>query len=128
MPQRLPFSPRLAKLFRSIPRHISSPYVFCKATGDAYRDLRGSLKVALKKAKIQKHMTLHTLRRTFASQMVMAGVDLLTVSELLGHSSLEMTQRYAHLSPGHKARAMALLEEHLEKKSGTYVAPKQLTG
>ena len=62
-----------------------------RCNGDAYRDLRESLEVALKEAEIHKHVTLHTLRHTFASQMAMAGVDLHTVSELLGHSSLEMT-------------------------------------
>ena len=70
----------------------------------------------MSKANLDKHVTTHTLRHTFGSQMVMAGVDLHTVSKLMGHASLQMTQRYAHLSPGHKARAMELLEEHLEKK------------
>jgi integrase len=43
----------------------------------------------------------------------MAGVDLLTVTELLGHKTLKMTLRYAHLSPSHKAKAISVLEEAL---------------
>ena len=121
-------SARLERVIRSVPRHIASPYIFCKSTGQAYKNLGASLLVAVRKADLAKHVTNHTLRHTFGSQMVMAGVDLHTVSKLMGHASLQMTQRYAHLSPGHKARAMQLLEKHLEKKSGTYLAPKQSTG
>jgi integrase len=52
----------------------------------------------------------HDLRHTFASWLVMAGVDLTTVSRLLGHKSLTMTLRYSHLAPSHMVKAVAVLE------------------
>ncbi|MCP3165520.1 tyrosine-type recombinase/integrase [Myxococcus sp. QH3KD-4-1] len=53
----------------------------------------------------------HVLRHTFASHLVMGGVPLKAVQELLGHASIEMTMRYAHLSPDVKKDAVRVLEQ-----------------
>jgi site-specific recombinase XerD len=63
---------------------------------------------ALEQAGIEG-VTWHTLRHTFASRLVMAGVDLKTVQELMGHKTIAMTARYAHLAPTHKLQALETL-------------------
>ena len=59
----------------------------------------------------------HVLRHTFGSRLVMAGVDLRTVQDLMGHKTITMTMRYAHLSPDHKRAAMEALESRFSGKS-----------
>ena len=54
---------------------------------------------------------IHALRHTCASRLVNAGVDLYVVKEWLGHSSIQVTERYAHLSPNKLAHAAMKLEE-----------------
>ena len=71
--------------------------------------------------------TWHTLRQTFASHLVMSGVDLRTVQELLGHKTLAMTMRYAHLAPSHVAAAVEKLDAALappEAARAVAAAPK----
>jgi site-specific recombinase XerD len=63
---------------------------------------------ALEQAEIED-VTWHTLRHTFASRLVMAGVDLKTVQELMGHKTIAMTAQYAHLAPTHKLQALETL-------------------
>jgi integrase len=63
---------------------------------------------ALPKAKI-RNFSWHCLRHTFASRLVMAGVDLRKVQELMGHKSIEMTVRYSHLTPKHTLAAVQRL-------------------
>jgi len=55
-------------------------------------------------------VNFHTLRHTFASWAVMRGVTLKELQELLGHASLAMTMRYAHLAPEHLRTAVSRLE------------------
>jgi len=57
----------------------------------------------------------HCLRHTFASRLVMAGVDIRTVQELLGHKTIAMTVRYSHLAPHHTLAAV----ERLDAQAGT---------
>lgn len=54
-------------------------------------------------------VTWHTLRHTFCSRLVMAGVDLTTVQHLMGHKTASMTARYAHLSAQHQHNALERL-------------------
>jgi integrase len=77
-------------------------------TGDALQESRGWFSTALEEAKIQEY-TWHCNRHTFASRLVMAGVDLRTVAKLLGHRTLQMVMRYSHLAPEHQASAVARL-------------------
>jgi integrase len=54
--------------------------------------------------------TFHDQRHAFASRLVMAGVDLTTVQELMGHKYFARTLRYAHLAPGHKRLAIEAVD------------------
>jgi site-specific recombinase XerD len=66
-----------------------------------------------------KDFTWHCLRHTFASRLVMAGVDIRTVQELMGHKSILMTMRYSHLSPEHRAKALEKLCQPTATTSAT---------
>ena len=107
--REIPINQTLAAELKRIPMHLTSPYVFTDNQGRRYKNVRKSLATALRKAGI-KDFLFHDLRHTFASHLVMAGVDLTTLKDLLGHQSLDMTLRYAHLSPGHKVKAVGVLD------------------
>lgn len=86
-------------------------YVLASRTrGARPRDGRHWFEDAVREAGIE-NFRYHDLRHTFASRLVMAGVDIRTVQALMGHRTIQMTLRYSHLSPSH-------LREAVEKIGG----------
>jgi len=86
---------------------------YCENNGEPLRAFKKSFLKALEKSGIVG-ATFHSIRHTFASHLVMSGVDLNTVRELLGHKSLQMTLRYSHLSPSHKKHAVDILGRQMD--------------
>jgi integrase len=82
--------------------------VFPSATGKARVNARDWWEPVREKAKLDD-LRWHDLRHTFASRLVMAGVDLRTVQQLMGHKTIQMTCRYAHLAPEHQLAAVERL-------------------
>ncbi len=90
-------------------------YVFHNpVTKEPLKSIRSSFKTARKRAEI-KYLRFHDLRHTAATRMVEAGVDLVTVSRMLGHSTIQMTMRYAHPTPENMRLAVSKLGEFYEQ-------------
>jgi integrase len=69
----------------------------------------------------RQKITFHSLRHTYASWLVEAGVSLYVVSKLLGHKSLKMTARYAHVGENAERRAARALAEHIKAPAELHV-------
>jgi integrase len=74
----------------------------------AFTEVKRSFKNACRSAGI-KNLRLHDLRHSFATRLIEAGADIITVKELLGHFSVRVTQRYTHPSQIQKRLAVNLL-------------------
>jgi site-specific recombinase XerD len=88
---------------------LDSPYVFHGPTGEMFTKTNYHFTRAIKRAGIP-HARFHDLRHTFASHLVMKGIDIRTVQELLGHKDMRMTLKYAHLAPDHVRKAVEVLD------------------
>ncbi len=93
-------------------------YLFRNARGRQYVQPRTEFKKALQRAGI-RDFRWHDLRHTFATDLVAAGVEIFTVSKLLGHSNVKTTMIYAHLVPDHARSEMARYQEYLKQGRDT---------
>jgi integrase len=103
----------------------SSEYVFFNAETEAHvKDVKTAFKTACRRAKKDPNdekdpgivgLRFHDLRHTAATRMIEAGVDLVTVSKILGHASIQMTMRYAHPTPETMRRAVEKLGDFLKR-------------
>lgn len=89
-------------LFQEIESHTGSDRLF-KNTMDSFRDVVKECNLNLPKGQLT-----HVLRHTFASHFIMNGGNILVLQKILGHSTVTMTMRYAHLSPDHLQEAVEL--------------------
>lgn len=107
--RHIPLTPRLLKVLQEVPR--GEGFVFPNGHGAAMNGivLGRTFRVLLRRCGI-KGASIHTLRHTFASHLVMSGADLYTVQKLLGHSSIKTTEIYAHLAPDYLRSALERLE------------------
>ena len=113
--REIPISDVLYDLLLSLPR--KSPYVFINPkTKTPYIDIKKSWYKVLNNAQI-KNFCFHDLRHTFATRMVMADVDFLTLMEILGHKNIKTTMRYAHVVAGKKMEAIKKLSAFNQKSS-----------
>lgn len=106
-PRGIPMTVRVREIMGGILKHqtgdsllFSTPKRTIQARFAAYR---GAANLS--------DVVLHSLRHTFASRLVQSGVDLYRVSRLMGHSSIKVTERYAHLAPVDLKQAINVLEQ-----------------
>ena len=111
-------TPPLSKLFQRIKDNASKAngLVFKSSNGKKIREISNVFNRVTEKLRLNKNVTdqrdkvvAHTLRHTFASWLAMQGSPIITIQKLMGHSNLEMTLRYAHLSPSHERDAVIKL-------------------
>ena len=102
----IPMNQTVREVVLSLRKQPDRPQIF-----SSWRyQLRRQFEQALRRANI-KGASFHTLRHTFASHAVMRGIDIVTVSRLLGHSTIQMTMRYAKISRDHAEKAILALDD-----------------
>ena len=121
----IPLDDTVHETLKKLPSRFGKGIVFPSSRNgkDALTDTNKTFTRLTEKVEL-KDVRFHDLRHTFASHLVMSGVDLVTVQQLLGHAHISMTMRYAHLAPEHRAKAVkaldsALASTHASNASGT---------
>lgn len=92
-------------------------YVFTDRNGEKIKSVSNAFEKAVDRLKFNEGITdprqkvvFHSLRHTFASWLAIQGTPIYTIARLMGHKSISMSERYSHLSPGHKKEAINGLE------------------
>lgn len=106
--REIPISDELSHVLENLKKKQSkSKFVFCDKNGERLkRKLRRDLMRLTKKCGFPDVTKIHSLRHTFASHLVMNGVDLPTVQRLMGHTDIQTTMIYSHLAPDHLNEAV----------------------
>jgi integrase len=106
----IPINETLLETLKAIRKSNPNNYLFTNGNGEAVKSVKTAFWGALRRSGIA-HCRFHDLRHTFATNLVMAGVDIVTVQELMGHKDISMTRRYSHPTPEHKKQAVEKLNQ-----------------
>jgi integrase len=106
--RKIPMNQKLTDTLEGAKKMSKGEYVFSE-NGKPYLDVKTGWWTALQNAGI-KNFTFHGLRHTFGSRLGMAGVDIRTIQELMGHKDIKMMMRYSHPTPEHKKKAVEVLD------------------
>ena len=108
----VPISPELKEVLRDYKkvRNIKSDYLFIGSDGEHVMDLRFGFYEVVKKIHFED-FHFHDLRHTTASHLAMNGASLLEIATILGHKTLQMVQRYSHLTDQHTAQIVSSMNK-----------------
>lgn len=125
--REVPLSPEAVRVLKEARklRHLDAEaLVFCKPDGGRHIHRRAdvALKRLCRRADLRS-IGWHVLRHTFASHLAMRNVSLKAIQELLGHSDIRMTLRYAHLSPEVRREAVMVLDQASSGQTESQVPP-----
>jgi len=111
-------TPTIKEIFQDLKPEQPEAYVFPSRLGGPIQSVSHAFDRVIKRLGFnngitdrRQKVTFHTLRHTFASWLALQNTPILTIKELLGHQSLAMTERYAHLIPDQKRQAAAGIEK-----------------
>jgi integrase len=107
----IPMNATVHSLLSDLAKRASSPLVFPsnRKPGEKLLDVKKGFKKAVELAGIP-HIRFHDMRHSFATRLIRAGADIITVQKLLGHSKITMTERYAHSLADVKMSAVSKLD------------------
>ena len=127
-PRTVPINDTLEAILEKRLQDRRSEYVFCNSKGKKLTVLTNAFWYAVKEAGLTRidaktgkriRFRFHDLRHTFGSRLGMAGRDLKTIMEIMGHKSTKVAMRYQHPSPEHKLEAVKILDKKFPPKIPT---------
>ena len=121
-------SQEIKAMLQKLPQKGPGDFVFADRIGNKILDPSNAFMRAVNELKLNEgvtdrrlKVTFHTLRHTYASWLVQQGVDLYTVKELMGHSSLAVTERYSHLRKENLTNAVKRFEDGIQNAARSNV-------
>ncbi len=117
--RQIPVNEALFQTLNDMRRRPDSPYVFVDSLGKPFRHIREAFASACRRIGL-KDFRFQDLRHTFACHLVKAGIEITTVSKLMGHKSMAMTVRYSSLAPDHMKAAVNTLNVLTQHRNPVY--------